>query len=220
MEEKELEQMPKGIRIWVLALILLIIVGLFVLFYFLKGTTIEGTIRDAVKGTPVTGASIILGTHSTTSDENGSFRLRVPKLEGEISVSAPGYESLSINVEKNLSLSLVPLPEKVASYWFNYWKEANYAGMYDLLTNDCKKAISLETFNEEFSRYKLEIVDIRTQKMETNDNTAGVLAEVDINTPLGKQTLRFSLRLLKEGGIWKVVWYSAGRGLTPTQPPL
>ncbi len=207
----------KDIPWWMLTAVIAIIVGLAILIFLMRGVTIEGTVKDALKGTPVGGATITMGIYSTTSDENGSFKLKAPKLEGEIVVNAPGYEPLSTTAERSLFLSLVPLPEKVASYWFNYWREANYREMYNLLTSECRNATSGEAFEEEFSRYKLEIVDVRTEKMEAKADTATVLAEVDINTPLGKQTLRFSLQFRKEGGLWKAVWY--GAGATPAQPP-
>lgn len=222
MEEKEAqgkEEKQRGLSQVILAVLIVIIIGLALFFFFTRGIYIEGTLVDAVKGTPVAGATVTVGTYSTTSDESGRFKLKVPKLEGELLVNAPGYELLSTTVERNLSLSLVPLPENVASYWFNYWKENNYEGMYSLLTNDCKNAISREALQEEFSRYKMEIVDVRTQKLKMEGNTADIEADVEINTPLGKQTLHFSLKLLKEGGIWKVVWYGEGRGITPAQPP-
>lgn len=213
------EERQKGIPWWMLTLILVVIVGLAAFIFLTRGIVIEGTIVDAVKGTPIKDATITLGTHSTTSDENGRFSLRVPTLEGEVVVNALGYEPLSVNGERNLSLSLVPLPEKVASYWFAYWKDGNYEGMYNLLTNECRSATSREAFQEEFSRYKMEIVSVKAQKTGEENNTANVSAEVEINTPLGKQILRFSLQLLKEEGIWKVVWYPQGQGMVPLQPP-
>jgi len=220
MEEKAQEQRQTGIPAWILVVVVVIIIGLAIFLFLTRGVTVEGTIQDAIKGTPVVGATITAGNSSTTSDKNGNFRLRVPKLEGEITVNAPGYEPLSTSLDKRLSLSLVPLPEKVASYWFEFWKENNYDGMYNLLTSNCQNAVSREIFQQEFSRYQLEIMDVRTQQTGTEGDTANVSAEVDINTPLGKQTLHFSLQLHKEGGLWKVVWYRGGQGIAPSQPPL
>ncbi|MBC7238375.1 MAG: hypothetical protein H5T69_21250, partial [Chloroflexi bacterium] len=152
-----------------------------------------------------------------TTDENGRFKLRVPKLEGELVVNAYGYEPLSVAVEKNPVISLVPLPEKVAEYWFNYWKNGDYERMFELLTNDCRNSITKEAFAEEFSRYKLEIVAVRTQRTGGEGDSAEVKAEVDINTPFGKQTLHFTIPLKKDSGIWKVVWYSGGTGMATQQ---
>lgn len=216
-DEVPQEAKSKGMPTWLLAVIVGIILALAGFFFLTQGVVIEGVLKDAVSGMPIKGATITIGTRSTISDENGRFRLRVPKLEGEVIVNAVGYEPLSAGVEKNLSLTLVPLPETVATYWFNYWKSADYQGMYNLLADECKNAVSREAFQEEFSRYRLEIVDTRAQKMDRGDDTATVLAEVKINTPLGEQTLRFSLQLRKESGIWRIVWYP--QGATSFQPP-
>jgi hypothetical protein len=206
---------------WILLIILIfVILGLIAYAFLQRGKRIEGRIQDAITGLPVSGALISSGTSSTTSDERGRFRFRVSKLGVDITINAAGYEPFSTKADKTLSISLIPLPEKVAEYWFNYWKLGDYEKMYDLLSTDSRKLITKEAFQQEFSRYKLEILDVKVEKTSEEGNTVNVNVEVGINTPFGRQTLRFPLQLIKEERYWKVIWYGAGQfppGNIPSQ---
>jgi hypothetical protein len=206
---------------WILLIILIfVILGLIAYAFLQRGKRIEGRIQDAITGLPVSGALISSGTSSTTSDERGRFRFRVSKLGVDITINAAGYEPFSTKADKTLSISLIPLPEKVAEYWFNYWKLGDYEKMYDLLSTDSRKLITKEAFQQEFSRYKLEILDVKVEKTSEEGNTVNVNVEVGINTPFGRQTLRFPLQLIKEESYWKVIWYGAGQfppGNIPSQ---
>jgi hypothetical protein len=194
-----------------LIIILFVILGLIAYALLQRGTRIEGTIQDAITGLPISGALISSGTSSTTSDERGKFRFRVSKLGIDIKINAAGYEPFSTKADNTLSISLTPLPEKVAEYWFNYWKSGDYEKMYDLLSTDSRKLITKEAFQQEFSRYRLEILDVKAEKTSEGGNTVSANVEVGINTPFGRQTLRFPLQLLKEEERWSVVWYGAGQ---------
>lgn len=218
MTEERKSKNGKGKIFFVISLVL--ILGLIAYVFLIRGTKIEGTIQDSITGSPVSGAIITSDSSSTTSDEKGKFKLKVSKLGVEITINATGYEPISITADKTLSIALTPLPEKTAEYWFNFWKLEDYEKMYDLLSNDSRKLITKEAFQQEFSRYRLDISDVKAKKTSEEAHSVNVNVEVGINTPFGKQTLRFPLQLVKEEGRWSVVWYGAGQlppGNIPSQ---
>ena len=218
MAEESKDKNGKGKIFFIIVLV--VILGLIAYVFLLRGTKIEGTIKDSLTGLPVSGAIITSGSSSTTSDNSGKFRLRVSKPGVQITITATGYEPTSITADKTLSISLIPLPEKTAEYWFNYWKSEDYEKMYDLLSNDSRNLITKEAFQQEFSRYRLDISNVKAEKTSEEANSVNVNVEVEINTPFGKQTLRFPLQLVKEEGRWNIVWYGEGQlppGNVPSQ---
>jgi N-acetylneuraminic acid mutarotase len=55
-----------------------------------------GTVTDAGTGTPLTGATVTLGTYKTTTDSTGAYKLDVPAGSYELTVSQFGYKTLDL----------------------------------------------------------------------------------------------------------------------------
>lgn len=208
-EEKPKQDLPSWKHNFLLILGALILIALVVWLGFKRGVVVEGRVIDALTGNPIAGARVSIGLKDTTTDQGGNFKLRISQLGQETIVNAEGYEPLRTNAERNMTLSLVPTPEKVAGYWFDYWRAGQYEAMYNLLSADSQRATTKDAMAGEFSQYKLDIRNYKTKVTNQSGDSADVTADVEINTPMGKQTLQFNLHLVKEGGLWRIVWYSS-----------
>jgi hypothetical protein len=72
--------------------------------------TIVGTVKDAITGTLITGASVTDGTRSSTTDANGSYTINnIPSGTYTVTASAAGYLSSSqaVSVSGTSSLASV-----------------------------------------------------------------------------------------------------------------
>lgn len=58
--------------------------------------TVSGSVTDASTGRPVTGATVALGDHRATTDDQGGYRLDVPAGSYPLTVSAFGYKDADL----------------------------------------------------------------------------------------------------------------------------
>lgn len=77
----------------------------------LPATSISGQVMDLSTGAPVAGASVTVGSASTTTDSNGFYSLRdIPVLEFTLQVNASGYlftnKDISLTEHSQLSLNI------------------------------------------------------------------------------------------------------------------
>ncbi|MEJ7740937.1 MAG: SusC/RagA family TonB-linked outer membrane protein [Chitinophagaceae bacterium] len=69
---------------------------------------VSGTIRDAVNGKPLAGASISVrgGTENTISDARGAFSIVVPGINAILEISYVGYVAQEITIVNNIALEV------------------------------------------------------------------------------------------------------------------
>ena len=87
--------MRKNYRIWVTLLLLFI-----AQYSWAQNRTISGKVTDALDGSPIVGANIILKgtTIGTITDIEGDYELAIPEGENIITVSYVGYETIDVEV--------------------------------------------------------------------------------------------------------------------------
>lgn len=87
--------MRKNYRIWITLLLLFM-----AQYSWAQNRTITGKVIDALDGSPIVGANIILKgtTIGTITDIEGNYQLAIPEGENIITVSYVGYETIDIEV--------------------------------------------------------------------------------------------------------------------------
>jgi hypothetical protein len=81
----------------------------------LRPNVLSGTVTDRYTGAGVVGATVQIGDRSTTTGDDGSYRLEnVPGDDGNVEISAAGYANLSQTIERSTSLDAVLRPDTLS----------------------------------------------------------------------------------------------------------
>ncbi len=73
-------------------------------------SSIQGVVRDKPTGSPISSATVTVGSNSTTTDAMGAYHLPTPEPEEAMVVNAPGYNvyTKTVGEDKIHDIDLVP----------------------------------------------------------------------------------------------------------------
>jgi cell division protein FtsI/penicillin-binding protein 2 len=110
-----------------------------------------------------------------------------------------------------ISINNAPDPEAAANAYLTAWNEANYQGMYSLLSEPSKSALSFEDFQARYAMVATQAnlfrVDYEILQTLTNSQTAQVGYRVTLNSAvIGPITRDTHMDLVLEDSDWRIVW--------------
>lgn len=110
-----------------------------------------------------------------------------------------------------ISINNAPDPESAANAYLAAWNEANYEGMYSLLSEASKTSFSFEDFQARYAMVATQAnlfrVDHEILQTLTNAQTAQVGYRITLNSAvIGPITRDTNMDLVLEGGDWRIVW--------------
>lgn len=151
--------------------------------------TVSGTVRDAVSGNALSGASISVrgGGAATTTSSNGSFTITVPGSQSVLIVSYVGYTTQEVRVGDNTNLDIALQP---ASAELSQVVVVGYGTQNKRDVTGAVKSLKAEAFNKGIINSPQQLLQGKVSgvSVTTSSGEPGAITGITVRGPGGIRT--------------------------------